>query len=190
MGERERECVCMCCLEDCCVQDLDECLAGIPIEPEMIDAVRLARKLGYWIAIVSDANSYFIEHILKSYGIEDCFDCIHTNPAFFESGDRLRVKPFHSAESPHECCRCPVNMCKTKVLSGLQSKLEAVSVIYVGDGQGDVCPALSLSSADSVFARRGYSLHDYLTRPDVTCAARIYEWSNGADVKALVENIQ
>ena len=174
----------------CYVQDLDECLACIPVQPEMIDAVRLARKLGYWMAIVSDANSYFIGHILKSYGIEDCFDSIHTNPAFFEIDGRLRVRPFHSAESPHECCRCPVNLCKTKVLSNLQLELGTLSVIYVGDGQGDVCPALSLSSAHSVFARKGYSLHDYLTRPDVTCAAKVYEWSDGADVKALVENIQ
>ena len=156
----------------------------------MIGAVRLARKLGYWMAIISDANSYFIEHILKSYNIEDCFDSIHTNPAFFENDGRLRVRPFHSPESPHECCRCPVNLCKTKVLSSLQSKLDAVSVIYVGDGQGDVCPALSLSSAHSVFVRKGYSLHDYLTRPDIACAAKVYEWSDGADVRTLIENIQ
>ncbi len=69
------------------------------------------------LQIVSDANSYFINKILHSYGLHHYFPDknIHTNPAFVAENGALHVLPFHAADEqlpPHGCNLCPPNMCK------------------------------------------------------------------------------
>lgn len=65
------------------------------------------------LRIISDANQFFIETILKRHGLLGCFSEIVTNPAFVDAEGRLNIVPFHdSASSPHGCNLCPSNMCK------------------------------------------------------------------------------
>ncbi len=51
---------------------------------------------GVEVHIISDANTIFIETILKANNAERYFKSITTNTAFFEENGRLRVTPFHS----------------------------------------------------------------------------------------------
>ena len=65
------------------------------------------------LKIVSDANLFFIETILKHLGLEDCFSEINTNPSFVDEEGRLRIFPHHDfTSSSHGCSLCPPNMCK------------------------------------------------------------------------------
>lgn len=67
----------------------------------------------YELRIVSDANIFYIETILKHLGIRECFFEINTNPSFVDEGGRLRILPFHDfRSSSHGCGLCPPNMCK------------------------------------------------------------------------------
>jgi len=78
----------------------------------MIQAIRLAKSAGAELIILSDANSVFIEVILKAYGCEDVFSEVVTNPGWFEENGRLSVRRWVPAEKPHGCGMCSLNMCK------------------------------------------------------------------------------
>lgn len=64
--------------------------------------------------IVSDANLFFIETILKHLGIIECFSEINTNPGYVDDSGRLGILPYHDFQTlPHSCNNlCPPNMCK------------------------------------------------------------------------------
>lgn len=65
------------------------------------------------LRVVSDANLFFIETILKHLGLSDYFSEINTNPSFVDEEGRLRIFPYHDFhKSPHGCSLCPPNMCK------------------------------------------------------------------------------
>lgn len=64
------------------------------------------------LKVVSDANTFYIETILKHHGLYDCFSEIISNPAFVNEEGKLRIFPYHDLASPHGCDLCPPNMCK------------------------------------------------------------------------------
>ena len=70
------------------------------------------------LKIVSDANVFFIDTILKHHGLRECFSEINTNPGFVDEEGRLRIFPHHDfTKSPHGChYPCPPNMCKVYLL--------------------------------------------------------------------------
>ncbi|RQM12758.1 hypothetical protein B5M09_004111 [Aphanomyces astaci] len=143
----------------CTKETLVEVMARVPVQPGMVDAVRLAHEKGWDVAIVSDANTVYIQSMLAHHQLTSIISQVFTNPSSFQ-GDRLRVSPFHSAERPpHGCPRCPSNMCK-------------------GDGEGDYCP----TTHDVVFAREGCELLRRIRADPVT--ARVVPWSTGLDILA------
>lgn len=65
------------------------------------------------LRIVSDANTFFIETVLKHLGVRECFSEINTNPGCVNQEGRLGILPYHDFnKSPHGCSLCPPNMCK------------------------------------------------------------------------------
>lgn len=64
------------------------------------------------LKIVSDANIFFIETILKHHGVWNCFSDVIANPIHVNEG-RLNICPYHDyLKSSHGCNLCPPNMCK------------------------------------------------------------------------------
>lgn len=135
--------------------------------------------------VISDANTIFIECILKECGIRDIIKEIFSNPAHFEPGGRLRVKRYHS-HSCNTCTHSP-NLCKGSVLKEyLKANPGYERIVFVGDGRGDFCPSLSLSKQDVVVCREGYPLAKLLSRvgtahapaaetsPDLSCQASVH----------------
>lgn len=69
------------------------------------------------LKILSDANHFFIETILKHYGLFECFSEIITNPTLVDPKGTLKIFPYHDYNlSPHGCELCPRNMCKVWLL--------------------------------------------------------------------------
>lgn len=65
------------------------------------------------LRIVSDANKFYIETILKHHGLLGLFSEIYTNPTSVDELGRIRIFPFHDFTiAPHGCSLCPSNMCK------------------------------------------------------------------------------
>lgn len=68
------------------------------------------------LRILSDANVFFIETILKHNGLLDCFHEINCNPSFVDEEGSLRILPYHDFTSSSQACNyCPPNMCKVSI---------------------------------------------------------------------------
>eukprot|EP00300_Choanocystis_sp_HF-7_P008111 c15704_g1_i3.p2 GENE.c15704_g1_i3~~c15704_g1_i3.p2 ORF type:complete len:108 (+),score=21.48 c15704_g1_i3:1113-1436(+) len=102
----------------------------------MFEAAHLAFNSQCQVCILSDANTFFIDTILEHHKMQHLFSAIVTNPAQFTEQGRLEVRPHQPLETPHNCPRCPPNMCKGKLLQEVLRKPHHERVIYIGDGGG------------------------------------------------------
>ncbi|KAJ7951653.1 Inorganic pyrophosphatase [Quillaja saponaria] len=90
------------------IEDIIEVLKRIPIHPRVVPAIKAAHSLGCDLRIVSDANMFFIETILKHLGLRDYFSEINTNPSYVDEEGRLKIFPFHDFNNaPHGLSVCP-----------------------------------------------------------------------------------
>ncbi|KAG0324943.1 hypothetical protein BGZ99_001245 [Dissophora globulifera] len=188
-----------------------DALTKVPLDPHMIKVCQLLHSHGWTLAIVSDANSVYIEGILQHYGIRHLFSAIITNPAFWDAQDRLHIQRLIPADAPQHGCPtgvCSLNICKgqevDKLLRAITGQRQvpdnpaqnsaqssandgAVWMMYVGDGRNDYCPALRMQRATDVyFVRRGRSLEKYLARGDPAIngalKAQIVLWDKAGDI--------
>ncbi|TMW65808.1 hypothetical protein Poli38472_003573 [Pythium oligandrum] len=172
-------------------RDIEDALAQIPILPRMLDALRLAvDEHGATVNVISDSNVFFIRSMLEHRGLTAYVSEVFANPVEFETDPtRLRVRLYHpETEKPHGCALCPKNMCKGSILDGIRAKTAFDRVVYVGDGKGDFCPALRLTSNDVVLARiidpdgKPCELLRRLTVHADQVRARVVPWDSGEDV--------
>ncbi|KAG9129708.1 hypothetical protein Leryth_026213 [Lithospermum erythrorhizon] len=148
------------------IDDIVECLKQIPLHPRTAAAIRSAHALGCDLKVLSDANQFYIETILKHHGLYDCFSEIITNPTVTDKG-RLRIFPYHDLTSLHGCNLCPPNLCKGIVIKhrkALSLGDRKVQYIYLGDGKGDFCPTLQLDERDYVMPRKEFALCDLVLK--------------------------
>ncbi|KAK4740490.1 hypothetical protein SAY87_032256 [Trapa incisa] len=162
------------------IGDIAEVLNCVPIHPRIVPAIRTAHALGCELRIVSDANLFFIETILRHLRIEECFSEINTNPGYVDGKGRLRISPYHDFHrAPHGCPLCPPNMCKGAVIERIQGQISNKKLIYLGDGSGDYCPSLKLGHGDYVMPRKGFPVWDLICKNPLLVKAEIHEWTDG-----------
>jgi pyridoxal phosphate phosphatase PHOSPHO2 len=77
------------------IQEIENVLHRIPIHHRIIPAIKSAHALGCDLRIVSDANMFYVETILKHLGIIECFTEINTNPGYINQQGRVRILPYH-----------------------------------------------------------------------------------------------
>jgi pyridoxal phosphate phosphatase PHOSPHO2 len=147
------------------VQEIEEYLMSIKIERELSDAIKLASASGAIIHILSDANTWFIDVILRANGLSGTIARVCSNPVEFERG-RVRILPFHTSPHPDPESTSPPNLCKGRVmeewLRELQSEFKLSTVIYAGDGSGDFEGAMRVPQGGFILARKDWSLHKSL----------------------------
>ncbi|KAG4178790.1 hypothetical protein ERO13_A10G065300v2 [Gossypium hirsutum] len=169
------------------IEDIVAVLKRTPIHPRIIQAIKFAHALGCDLKVVSDANVFFIDTILKHHGLKECFSEINTNPSFVDEEGRLRIFPYHDfTKHPHGCSHpCPPNMCKGIVIEKIQTSLSAVeekkTIIYMGDGLGDFCPSLKLGDGDYMLPRKDFPVWDLVCKNRSLIKAEVCEWSNGEE---------
>merc|ERR1712127_422836 len=107
---------------------------------------RLLKEKNYNLIIISDANTIFIEIILKKNGLENIFNLkedLYTNEAYFDREGCLKILPFNQVYNVNgesfdcETKICTKNICKGEVFKNLRKKMGHYSSkcdIYVGDG--------------------------------------------------------
>lgn len=72
-------------------------------------------EYGYFeVAIISDANTVFIEHILYRQGVRHLVHEVFSNYAQFDGNGCLTIQEFHRNDW---CKMCPQNLCKSKVVA-------------------------------------------------------------------------
>ncbi|OVA11339.1 Phosphatase PHOSPHO-type [Macleaya cordata] len=170
------------------IEEMADCLKQVPLHPQIITAIKSAHALGCDLRIVSDANVFYIETILKHHGLLDCFLEINTNPIFIDEQGRLTIHPYHDfTSSPHGCSlSCPPHMCKGKIIERIQDSLFSEGkkqFIYIGDGTGDYCPSLKLREGDFVMPRKNYPVWDLICSNKLLLKAEIHEWSSGNELE-------
>nr|GEZ18709.1 thiamine phosphate phosphatase-like protein [Tanacetum cinerariifolium] len=143
------------------------------------------------LKVLSDANQFFIETILKSHGVYDCFSDIIRNPTVVNKESWLRIFRYQGSEMPpHGCDLCPPNLCKGLVVKQMQdSTSEDVKkqvVIYIGDGGGDFCPTLKLGKEDHIMPRKDFPLHNLILKSSVRVKPEVHEWSDGDELNKIL----
>lgn len=170
-------------------EDIRECLRSAPLDAHVLSAIRTASALGCDLKVVSDANSFFIETVLEHHGVLGCFSEINTNPACVDTDGRLRISPFHDpTSSPHGCSLCPENMCKGKIIEGIQATDSAKNkqFIYIGDGKGDYCPSLKLREGDYVMPKEKYPLWNLIRSNPQLIKAEVHSWNSGEELERIL----
>jgi len=178
------------------------CLKEIQIQKTMIDLFRELKQNDYEIIIISDANSIFIETILKENGISDYFSKVYTNTAQFDENECLKVTPFNQTFNINgeiftcETQICERNMCKGAILkyhiekSSENTPESGCHLIYVGDGTNDLCPGLLLKENDFYFVRSNFSLDKLLKRDQnlrTKILGKLFYWN---DADSIIDNLK
>ncbi|GJJ73613.1 pyridoxal phosphate phosphatase PHOSPHO2 [Entomortierella parvispora] len=170
---------------------LEATLREIPMMPETIAALQLMKAQGSDLVILSDANTFYVDTILKAHGIDHLFSKIITNPSHFDEQGRLRVARFHGLDKPpHGCPRlCAPNLCKGQEFQKVIASQHWEQIVYMGDSTNDFCPSTRLQSNGIVLARANLLLEKAIREhPDMVKAQVIY-WSSPKDVLAATQAI-
>ncbi|XP_015934147.1 inorganic pyrophosphatase 2 [Arachis duranensis] len=173
------------------IDEIVKVLQRIPIHPRVVPAIKTAYAMGCDLRIVSDANTLFIDTILKNLGIRECFSEINTNPSYITEEGRLRVLPYHDSNKYHHgCSLCPPNMCKGLIIERIQDSItcgeEKKRFIYLGDGRGDYCPSLRLKEKDFMMPRKNFPVWELICKDPLLVKAEIHEWSDGEDMERIL----
>ncbi len=115
-------------------KDIREALHRIPVEMEIVEALKLINARGGTQFVVSDANMFFIDAVCQYHNISYCFKSIHSNKGHFNTDGKLIVEPYHC----HGCEDCPPNMCKANIVNRILRDEELLlghrpqPVMYIG----------------------------------------------------------
>ncbi|KAK1297450.1 Inorganic pyrophosphatase 2 [Acorus calamus] len=146
------------------------------------------------LRIVSDANHFFIETILRHHGLFEYFSEINTNQSFIDEDGKLRIQPYHDFKSASHGCSnpCPPNMCKGLIIKRIQDSMLSSGekrIIYLGDGKGDYCPSLRLAEGDFMMPRKNYPVWELITSNPLLLKAEIHKWSDAEEFEKVLLNL-
>ncbi|KAG4961498.1 hypothetical protein JHK87_038131 [Glycine soja] len=167
------------------IEDIVQVLNRTPMHPRIVPAIKAAYSLGCELKIVSDANIFFIETILKHHGVWNCFSEVTANPSYVNEEGRLRISPYHDyLKCSHGCNLCPPNMCKGMITERIQNSVDAAGekFIYLGDGSGDFCPSLKLKDRDYLMPRKNFPLCDLVSENSKHIKAEVHAWRDGEEL--------
>ena len=142
---------------------VDVVLEDVPVDPQFGAFVRLARKIGATMEIVSDGFDRCIRPVLEREGIALPITCNRLSPA---GADRWAAE--FPASAPD--CKSMSGVCKCRAAQ--TSRM----LVLIGDGRSDFCLA---SRADFVLAKGALAAHcaerNYAFRP-ITGFADVLDW--------------
>jgi len=127
-------------------KELDAYLPKIKIDPYFKQLYKFLQAKRIKTIIVSDNFDYIINRVLKINGIKKAK--IYANKLDFSKGKVVTDYPFKNKD----CQICA--HCKTKTLLG--NSVKGSTIIYIGDGHSDSCPA---KQASIVFAKNHLLKH-------------------------------
>ena len=142
---------------------LDKYLSTVKLDPYFKKLAEFLKSRNIPLIVLSDNFDYILKRILKNNHVRGL--SIYANKLRFVKGKLTPSFPFADKD-----CRVCAH-CKIKNL--LANKAGDPIIIYIGDGQSDICPA---KSADIVFAKS--HLLSYFKEKKIDC----YEFGSLKDV--------
>ena len=159
------------------VWELNAFLDAQEIDPTFADFVKYCRHRQFDCTVVSDGMDYYIKRILDRHGVGDVpffSNVLRLTPV--DGTPYVRFEP----EFPYTdelCDRCAC--CKRNHLLALSGDDD--TIVYVGEGYSDRCPA---KYADAVFAKD--ELLTYCQDENIS----YYEYRTFADIVQRLEKLQ
>jgi len=133
--------------------EMEEFVRSINLRQGFREFAKAAKKGGSPLVIASEGLDFYIDAFLKHYGLDVEF---RTNRAIFTDAG-IKVEYPYSWEECDKCGNC-------KYAHLMNFKRQGYTVVYIGDGISDRCPA---RKADILFARNG--LFEYCRREGIEC---------------------
>jgi 2,3-diketo-5-methylthio-1-phosphopentane phosphatase len=157
-------------IENLDMKKFDEFINGISLDPYFIEFVEFLEARGIEPIVLSDGLDYYIERILKKYGLERLK--VYSNKAIFENG-RCRPEFPYTDEECDLCANCKRNHI-------IANSADDDITFYIGDGFSDACP---VQYCDFVFAKR--TLLKYCEKHRIT----FFPYSDFGDVRKRMEEL-
>jgi pyridoxal phosphate phosphatase PHOSPHO2 len=170
-------------------EQIIELMHSCPLQPKIVDTLRLLNQHQCELKIVSDANIIFIETILNGSKVRDLFSEIITNSAHWDSNGRLLVEGYHNSRNPHPCQNCDKNLCKGTIILRFVNSGRYRRVVYVGDGKNDFCPATKLRREDYLLCRKDWSLHVLIKQYPQDVQAQPIFWASADDIFNVIVDV-
>jgi pyridoxal phosphate phosphatase PHOSPHO2 len=169
-----------------CIKSIQGVLQAAPLHPTMKQLLKNLHAANTDIVIMSDANIFYIEEILKHHDLLQCIKAIYTNKIELQqnSGRQvMRIRRFTT--EPHGCKNgCSANLCKGKLVDDFYNLADYDNVLYLGDGRNDYCPSTRLPATGLVLARNGRALAKHLATNPIQ--AKVHVWNEAPDMASLV----
>lgn len=171
----------------------------LPFVDGMKDLLTYLDKDLFDVIIISDSNSAFIDYVLENAELKHVVKRVYTNPAKFDDKGCLKISFYHNQDW---CDLSTENLCKGHILEEhvkeLDTGAEYARVVYVGDGNNDLCPALKLQSRDYICPRIQYALWKKMKKlghldgevSELDIKAKILEWDSATQILELVKTIE
>lgn len=129
------------------MNDIDEFLNTVEIDPEFPEFVRWCSKNSISVTVVSDGVDRFIHRVLSNHGLGH-LDIIANRLCVEKNANRFHYRleaPFMQSD-----CQAGSGVCKCAVVASHTPHL------YVGDGRSDFCVS---AHADLLFAKHKLATH-------------------------------
>jgi 2,3-diketo-5-methylthio-1-phosphopentane phosphatase len=121
------------------LNDLKRLLDTMEIDEYFMEFLAFCRKRNHLVYVLSDGYDFCIDAVFDKYDIEAPY---YANKMVYDGGFKI--------ECPGSNPSCGIcGTCKTRLMEKLKG--EGNTVIYIGDGYSDTCPA---TKADIVFAKK------------------------------------
>jgi pyridoxal phosphate phosphatase PHOSPHO2 len=166
------------------IQAIKKLIEELPLNEGFHDLFLFLRQenANFEVIIISATVSLFIEWILDKNQLSSVFSQIFCQNSQLDEDCLISIRQFHN----HDCRLCNSSQCKGTILREyLENRKNQIDkVVYVGDGENDYCPALSLNDNDVLFPREKWGLHKKLedgSKEDLRC--RTILWSSGEVIK-------
>ena len=96
------------------IDKISETLSTVPFNPATKEILEYLASKNVTLMIASDANTFYIDQILRHFNINQYFSRIYTNAGIIKDG-RLSVSRYSGPDQPHGCALCPLNLCKVLI---------------------------------------------------------------------------
>ena len=89
----------------------DDLLASLPFVEGLPDLLQWLVSNDFEVIVISDSNSYFIDHVLTTHDLDGLVTRVFTNPARFDENGVLLIEWYHVQDY---CNLSNKNLCKGK----------------------------------------------------------------------------
>ncbi len=160
---------------------------------KLFDFIKINRSI-FTTIVITGSNSLFLDWALEKYDISELFESKLVHKSEVDEEEFIKIEQMHT----HDCQICNVSQCKGQLLREyIEQNTNAdkfYSIIYVGDGDNDFCPAKALAKSDYLFPREDWGLHKKLKelKPGELQCENVILWRDGEIItetlKSLISN--